>query len=158
MSNKIITKKEIDICLANYKKNHTKENTGKEFDPKVVKRIRRFAEQDYGNSLYLVNLIKERKELKYPDNWMGPIATSIIDVKKMYSAACLPFLHEMGSESVFGVTFPSLAVLNETENPEDWDQFYLVKYKSRKVFLELISSEFYSIAIVHKNACDENQF
>lgn len=156
MSNKPITKEEIDVYMANYEKNQTKENTGKDFDPIVAERIRSFAEEDDGNPFFMVNLIKERKELKYPDNWTGPRASSIIEAKKMYSAACLPFLHEMGSESVFGVTFPSPAVLNETENPEDWDQFYLVKYQSKKVFLELISSEFYSKAIVHKNACDEN--
>lgn len=156
MSNKPLTKEEIDAYMADFAKYQTKENLGRDIKPIDHERIRYFAEHDDGKPFFMINLIKENKEVVYPADWTGPRATSILEAKKLYGMACLPFLKEKGSDSIFGVTFTSPPALNETKNPHDWDQFYLVKYQSRKVFLELVSSEFYSKAIVHKYACDKN--
>lgn len=154
--NKPLTKEEIDCFMANFAKYQTKENIGRDLKPIDLERIRYFAEHDDGKPFYMINLIKENKEVVYPDDWTGQRATSMLEAKKLYGMACLPFLQEKGSDSIFGVTFTSPAALNETNSDNDWDQFYLVRYKSRRVFLELVSSEFYSKAIVHKYACDKN--
>jgi hypothetical protein len=156
VNNKPLTKEEIESYIANLKKYQTKENIGKDLDPKTVERIRYFAEHDDGKPIFMVNLVKENQEVNYPNGWTGPRAKTVLEAKKLYSAACLPFLQQHGSSSVFGVTFTYPAAYNNSDNPEDWDQFYLVRYASRKVFLELISSEFYAKAIVHKNAGDKN--
>lgn len=154
--NKPLTKEEIDSFMADFLKYQIKENIGRDIKPVDHERIRYFTEHDDGKPFYMINLIKENKEVVYPDDWTGQRAASILEAKKLYGMACLPFLQENGSDSIFGVTFTQPAALNQTDIPHDWNQFYLVKYKSRKVFLELVSSEFYSKAIVHKYACDKN--
>lgn len=150
-----MTQEEVDYYMAKYLANLTFERTGHPLNYATVERIRTFAEEDDGQPFFMINLVRERSEVYYPDTWKGERASTVLEAKKMYSAACSPIMGASGSFSVTGVTFTDPAVLTDDESMEDWDQFYLISYQNRKAFMELLCSDAYADAIVHKYAGDE---
>jgi hypothetical protein len=153
---KPITKEEIDVYIANIQKYQTKENTGREFGPKLINQVRHFAQYDDGKPFFMLNFIKENKNVYYPDNWTGKRAATIEEAKKLYTQAVLSFLKDKSSSPVIGIAQASPPANNDSKNPEIWDHFLIVRYESRRTFLDMLSSEYYSKAIVHKHACDKN--
>ena len=103
----------------------------------------------------MINLIQEYDEPKYPENWQGEKAETVLDAKMLYSKACYPIMMNTGSYSLFGVTFTGPAVVNTGGDFEDWDQFYLISYPNRRAFMELLVNDAYANAIVHKYAGDK---
>lgn len=151
-----MTPDEIEYYLATIEANLTEERTGKALEPSSLANFRRFAEEDDGQPFYMINLIKENEEPQYPDNWQGERAGTVLEAKKLYSQACYPIMGKTGTYSITGVTFASPAVVNTGIDVEDWDQFYLIAYPNRKAFMELLASDAYADAIVHKNAGDKD--
>ncbi|NLB87961.1 MAG: hypothetical protein GX790_01850 [Syntrophomonadaceae bacterium] len=104
----------------------------------------------------MINLIREHDEPQYPENWQGERAKTVQEAKMLYAKACYPIMQEAGSYSMFGVTLASPEVVNSGVDIQDWDQFYLISYPNRKSFMELLSSDAYADAIVHKYAGDKD--
>jgi len=150
-----MTKDEIEYYLAKIEANLTLERTGYELSPDSLKRFRQFAEADDGKPFFMINLIQEYDEPKYPENWQGEKAETVLDAKMLYSKACYPIMMNTGSYSLFGVTFTGPAVVNTGGDFEDWDQFYLISYPNRRAFMELLVNDAYANAIVHKYAGDK---
>lgn len=151
---KPMTQVEIERYLARYQENLTEERTGQPFDPEKVKGIRKFAEEDDGKPFYMINLIQEHDKPKYPDHWQGERGKTVREAKMLYSKACYPIIKNIGSYPLVGVSFTSPAVVNTGRDYENWDQFYLVAYPNRRAFMELLVSDAYADAIVHKYAGD----
>jgi len=150
-----MTQDEVEKYLAKYQENLSEERTGRSLDPEEVNLIRKFAEEDDGKPFFMINLIQEYDEPKYPENWQGEKAETVLDAKMLYSKACYPIMMNTGSYSLFGVTFTGPAVVNTGGDFEDWDQFYLISYPNRRAFMELLVNDAYANAIVHKYAGDK---
>lgn len=150
-----MTPEEIEYYMATIEANLIPERTGKGLDPGTLASFRKFAEEDDGQPFYMVNLIKENEEPQYPDSWQGKRAATVLEAKKLYGQACYPLMQKLGSYSITGVTITGPAVVNSGGDFEDWDQFYLIYYPNRKAFMELLSSDAYADAVVHKNAGDK---
>ncbi len=151
-----MTKDEIEYYLAKIEANLTLERTGQELLPSDLQLFREFAEADDGKPFYMINLIREHNEPQYPENWQGDRAKTVLDAKMLYSKACYPIMKETGSYSMFGVNYASPEVVNSGVDVENWDQFYLISYPNRKGFMELLASDAYADAIVHKYAGDKD--
>jgi len=148
-----LTPQEVDYYMAKIKANLTVERTG--YPPENLADIEKFARSDDGKPFNMINLIKERKEVQYPANWKGKRADLVIEAKMMYSRACYPLMVKSGTKSMLGIGVPGPAVVYNGPTPEKWDQFYLIAYPNRKAFMELLSSDAYADAIVHKYAGDQ---
>lgn len=148
-----LTPEEVDYYMAKIKANLTLERTG--YPPENLADIEKFARTDDGKPFNMINLIKERKEVQYPAGWKGKRADLVIEAKHMYSRACYPLMVKSGTKSMLGIANPGPAVVYSGATPEKWDQFYLIAYPHRKAFMELLSSDAYADAIVHKYAGDQ---
>ena len=151
-----LTQAEVDHYLAKIEQNLTEERTGRAPEPSSFERIRAFAEADDGKAFYMINLVRENDTPQYPDWWMGQRAETVLEAKKLYSAACAPKMAAAGSSSLTGVTLAGDAVLTDDEDMEPWDQFYLISYPNRKAFLQLLASDEYADAVIHKYAGDKD--
>lgn len=151
-----LTQAEIDYYMTKIENNLTEERTGRAPEPTSFDRIRSFAEADDGKAFYMVNLVREHETPQYPSWWTGERAETVLDAKKLYSAACAPKMADAGSYSMFGVTYARDAVLTDDEDMVPWDQFYLISYPNRKAFLELLASDEYADAVIHKYAGDKD--
>ncbi|NMA70196.1 MAG: hypothetical protein GX958_12395 [Desulfitobacterium sp.] len=151
-----MTNDEIKYYLAKIEANLTVERTGYELLPDSLQRFKEFAEADDGKPFYMINLIREHQEPQYPANWQGERAKTVQEAKMLYSKACYPIMKEAGSSSMFGVNYAYPAVFNTGIEMKDWDQFYLINYPNRKAFMELLASDPYADAIVHKYAGDKD--
>lgn len=151
-----LTQAEVDYYLAKIEANLTEERTGRAPEPTSFERIRAFAEADDGKAFYMINLVREHDTPQYPDWWTGERADTVLDAKKLYSAACAPKMAAAGSYSMMGVTLAGDAVLTDDEAMEPWDQFYLIAYPNRKAFLQLLASDEYADAVIHKYAGDKD--
>ena len=151
-----LTDREIDYYLDKIESNLTEERTGRAPEPTSFERIRAFAEADDGKAFYMINLVRENETPQYPSWWQGERAETVMDAKKLYSAACAPKMAAAGSYSMFGVTLARDAVLTDENDMEPWDQFYLISYPNRKAFLEMLASDEYADAVIHKYAGDKD--
>lgn len=151
-----LSESEINYYMEKIENNLTEERTGRAPEPTSFQRIRAFAEADDGKAFYMINLVRENEAPVYPSWWEGERAETVLDAKKMYSAACAPKMAEAGSYSMMGVTLASDAVLTDDEDMEPWDQFYLISYPSRKAFLQMLASDEYADAVIHKYAGDKD--
>lgn len=148
-----LTEEEVAYYMAKIKANLTVERTGRQ--PQNLADIQKFAQNDDGKPFYMINLIREHKTVQYPDTWKGERAQTVLEAKKLYGKACYPLMKKSGSYSMIGVTFPGQAVVYPGTLPEKWDQFYLISYPNRKGFMELLASDAYADALVHKYAGDK---
>ena len=151
-----LTQDEVDSYMAAYTTNLTEERTGRKLDTETVNRIRKFLEGDDGKPFYMINLVREWDSPRYPDWWSGERGTTVTECKQFYSKACYPIMAQSGSFSFMGVCRTYPAVITDDEKMEDWDQFYLISYPSRGAFMNLLVSDDYADAIVHKYAGDKD--
>ncbi len=145
---KPLSKEEIEYFIRRLETNLTK-NT------KTIQDFKYFMEHDDGKPIFMVNLVKERAALEYPPNWPGPKAKDFLEAKQMYTDACDPLMSKIGLDFVVDVTTAYPSAYNDSNYEEDFDQFYIVGYKSRRAYFEFLSSEEYAKAFIHKYAGDQ---
>ncbi len=151
---KPMTPEEVESYMKRFLANLTMERTG--HPAENVEDIRKFALADDGKPFYMINLIKEHQEVQYPAHWKGDRAEFVVEAKMMYSRACYPIMIKSGAYSMLGVNFTHPAVVYSGPTPEKWDQFYLISYPSRRSFMDLLVTDAYANAIVHKYAGDKD--
>lgn len=113
---------------------------------------RAFFENDDGKSFYMFNMMELRATAQYPD---GRVATAQ-DANEAYGSAVLPLLIARGSYPVM-VTDRVATFLNQMTDPAagQFDQIALVRYRSRRDLLDMITSDDFNAAVVHKWAALE---
>ncbi|MEO0871977.1 MAG: hypothetical protein AAFY19_08485 [Pseudomonadota bacterium] len=101
--------------------------------------MKAFLKNDNGRSFVMVNLIDEIDgSVDLPG---GGVAANSTDALMNYSAYMLPRLFSRASHPIFiGKGESSTFVLGDLSNVSDWDQVALVRYRSRRDFMQITGS------------------
>lgn len=109
--------------------------------------MKRFLEPGHEGAIYMLNLLKFKEKAEYEDGrktgYTGEEAYSV------YGNKVTKLIFEAGGAPMFSAKVERL-MLGEVE--ELWDQVVIAMYPSRKAMLDMISSEKYQEAAVHRTA------
>jgi hypothetical protein len=108
-----------------------------------LQRLRSWAEADDGRPVYMLNLMRYYRELHRfagaPDFDGTPR-----EANARYEAATIPLLLKVGGTGQFMGTPQGRNVLDSPAAGDDWSRVLLVRYPSRRSFLELIADPRYA--------------
>ncbi len=111
-----------------------------------------FAEPDDGEAIYMVNLLKYRKEAAYEDGRNCNLSGR--EAYALYSDGIPACLDKVGGKVVFTGAVRRL-MLGQVE--ELWDDVAIAMYPSRKAMLEMMMLPEYQAISVHRSAGLEGQ-
>lgn len=109
---------------------------------------------DDGGPFYMINLISFRDRALYPEGHPEAVA-SAQEANRLYGRAILPMLLARGSYPVLLVSPKAQLATNAEDAPVDFEVLALVRYRSQRDFLDMISSEAFQTSVVHKWASVE---
>lgn len=113
--------------------------------PKVLQRLRVWAEADDGGPVYMLNLMRYHEELRRfpgaPDFDGTPEESN-----DHYERAVQPLLFAKGGYPMIGGPVRGANVIDLESNPalDDWSRVLVVRYPSRRAFLELLADPAYA--------------
>lgn len=114
-----------------------------------------FLRADDGRPFVMINFIEIRDVAAYPD-WVVTDYTTGAEADTAYGRAILPLLLKRGSYPVAGAT-RSYTIINSLGQPTaSFDKVAMVRYRSRRDLIDMITSEAFLSAEVHKWASLEN--
>lgn len=117
--------------------------------------LRAFCADDDGREFFMVNLIKYRDKALYPQELKQEMGDDPMSANSRYSRAILPYLIKNGSFPVYMSKASGRLIHSDTTL--DWDAVGIVRYRSRRDFLNMIEQvlESPSPVMVHKWASVE---
>jgi len=108
--------------------------------------IKEFLSTDDGRPFFVINLFKFRPHATYTD---GRVSTATgASAFKQYTQAVLPVWLPRGTHPAF---FTELSATNKNE----WDLVSVVRYRSRRDYVEIITDAAYLAALPHRLAAAE---
>ena len=121
-------------------------------DPGAVQAMRRFAEDDDGRPFYNINLNHFRPRPVYPDGRETTLTSR--ETNALYTGVA-------GSTVLRNAGHPTLSVHPVAKLGPDgadftWDDLNFIRYRSRRVLLEMLSTDAWDDAAVHKWAALES--
>lgn len=105
-------------------------------------RLRGFGEQDDGKPFYMLNLMRQREALRrYP----GAPETDLTpeQANQHYEDAVMPVVMRLGAYPLAAGAVRGSSVLPVADEAQAWDRVILVRYPSRRAFLELLTDPAY---------------
>jgi hypothetical protein len=144
-----MTKAESDALFAKIEeraKNEPKRDGGKLLDE-----LRTVAAADDGNEFFMVNLIRYRPKAVYPPGFN--FDEDALAADRRYNEAIVPYLLKHGGVPVF-LAEPEGRFIDEPNDPE-WHRVAIVRYRSRRDFLEMVADIAGQNVGVHKWASIE---
>ena len=104
-----------------------------------IEGMKNFLKNDNGRSFVMVNLIDEIDgSVDLPG---GGVASNSTDALKNYNAYMIPRLLSRASHPIFiGKGEISTFILGDLSNVSEWDQVALVRYRSRRDFMQITGS------------------
>lgn len=115
-------------------------------DPELLEAFRQVGEADDGNEFYMVNLMRHRQKALYPDGY--DYDEDVQAAERRYAQGILPKLLKRASMPVF-LGKPTGRFL-QPEGADVWDQVGVVRYRSRRDFLEMVAELSLQDIGVHK--------
>ncbi|MEM9351874.1 MAG: hypothetical protein AAGA92_02585 [Planctomycetota bacterium] len=117
--------------------------------------IRAFAAGDDGREFFMVNLIEYRDKALYPEELKLEMGDDPKSANNRYGRAVVPYLIRNGSFPIY--TSNVRGRLIHPDGATDWDDVAIVRYRSRRDFLNMIEQimESTSPVMVHKWASVE---
>ncbi len=122
-----------------------------EADPELLAAFRRVGEADDGDEFYMVNLMRHRQKALYPEGY--DYDDDVEAAERRYAKGILPRLLKRASMPVFLGTPTGLFL--QPDGSEVWDQVGIVRYRSRRDFLEMVAELSQLDVGVHKWASIE---
>jgi hypothetical protein len=120
-------------------------------DPALLAAFRRVGEADDGREFYMVNLMRHRSKALYPAGY--DYGDDVQAAERRYASGILPRLLKRAALPVFVGTPTGLFL--QPEGADVWDQVGIVRYRSRRDFLEMVAEPELSSIGVHKWASIE---
>jgi hypothetical protein len=120
-------------------------------DPVLLESLRRVAASDDGYEFCMVNLIRHRQKAFYPEG--SGYDDDVQAAERRYAAGMLPRLLKRAAFPVFLGTPTGLFL--QPEGADVWDQVALVRYRSRRDFLQMVAEPGMRELGVHKWASVE---
>ena len=104
-------------------------------DPELLAALRRVGAADDGDEFYMVNLMRHRQKALYPEGY--DYDDDVEAAERRYAKGILPQLLKRASMPVFLGTPTGLFL--QPDGSEVWDQVGIVRYRSRRDFLEMVA-------------------
>ena len=148
-----LSDEEIEYYANKFESNALKD--GRVLEPRIKELLQKFMEEDSGKQFIMVNVIDMSENPTFPD---GTVAEESSDVlmneymEHMYGE----LLKRASHPAYFGNAVNGSMDLVGIENAEVWERAILVRYKSRRSFLEIVthpdmnSKHKYKIAALEK--------
>jgi hypothetical protein len=99
--------------------------------------LRKFALEDDGKQFFMVNLSKYYEQPQYKDGIDRGITSR--DANKRYARKVMPLLFKRACHP-YGLFQPMLNLSNITKDDLLWDEVNVVRYRSRRDFLDMVTS------------------
>lgn len=115
----------------------------------LPERIRRFAEGDDGREFYMFNRVQYRERPEYADG-RRPESDDDREIERLYTSQMLPKLVARASHPVVGIV--PIQDMASLEGVPLWDRALVVRYRSRRDFLDIIMTPEFFSDIPHKEA------
>ncbi len=106
-------------------------------------RLRAWAQADDGRPVYMLNLMRYYPHL-HPISGAAPFAGTPAQANRRYEDATMPLLFKVGGVPQFAGVPQGSNVLDSPPEVDDWTRVLLVRYPSRRAFLELVSNPVYA--------------
>ena len=111
--------------------------------------LREITETDQESSFDMINLIKYRPTAIYESAADNAIGRSGREAYQEYGLVAFPTISGMGGSLVYKGTCDHQFVGDESQN---YDDLIIVRYPSRRAYLEMFNSTEYQEAIKHRKA------
>jgi hypothetical protein len=138
-----LTPDEVDALMTAIERNASGRGSA---DPELLEAFRRVGEADDGNEFYMVNLMRHRQKALYPDGY--DYDDDVQAAERRYARGIFPKLLKRASMPVF-LGEPTGLFL-QPEGSDVWDQVGVVRYRSRRDFLEMVAELSLQDVGVHK--------
>lgn len=115
----------------------------------VVKRLRAWAEADDGKPVYMLNLMRYHEQLRrFPG--AADFAGTPQQANSHYEDAAVPLLLASGSYPLFGSETQGGNLIEHQPALDGWGRVLVVRYASRRAFLELLTHPDYAKVVAYK--------
>lgn len=109
-----------------------------------VARVRRFAENDDGRDIYMLNLLRYHETMAKGPAPAGSFPGTPHEANRIYEANAKPILMKSGAFPIFAGKVEDLNAVGGPDPAEDnWTRVLVVHYPSRRHFLDLLSDPKY---------------
>lgn len=109
-----------------------------------VARVRRFAENDDGRDIYMLNLLRYHEAMAKGPAPAGSFTGTPHEANEIYEANAKPILLKSGAFPIFAGKVEDLNAVGGPDPAEDnWTRILVVHYPSRRHFLDLLSDPQY---------------
>jgi hypothetical protein len=109
-----------------------------------LQRLRTWAEADDGRPVYMLNLMRfypAVRPIPGAGDWAG---RSPVDANRYYETHVAPLLLQVGGLPQFAGTPQGRNVLDSPAAVDDWSRVLVVRYPSRRAFLQLVANPAYA--------------
>lgn len=117
--------------------------------------VEAFLRADDGRPFVMINLMEVRDVAKYPEGYGSEIALGT-EADAIYGQAVLPLLLRRGSYPVVQARRYHTIINSVGATAGQFDRFAMVRYRSRRDLIDMLSSDAFIAAGVHKWASLEN--
>ena len=111
--------------------------------PELLARLRAWAAADDGKPVYMLNLMRYHEQLRtFPG--APPFAGTSREANALYEKAVMPLLFERGGYPMYSSVVQGQNLMGYSSGLGDWSRVLLVRYPSRRTFLELLTDPAYA--------------
>lgn len=117
----------------------------------ILKRVRAFGAEDDGQPLYMLNVMRYLPALapvKGTEGFSGMPA----EANAKYEAAVTPLLLRLGASATYAGNVKGRNLFGFDATVDDWSRVLVVRYPSRRAFLDLVSDPAYAPMVPYKLA------
>jgi len=109
-----------------------------------VARVRRFAENDDGRDIYMLNLLRYNETMAKGPAAAGSFTGTPHEANEIYEANAKPILMKSGAFPIFAGKVEDANAVGGPDPAEDhWTRILVVHYPSRRHFLDLLTNPQY---------------
>ena len=158
-----LTDDEIEYYANKFESNALKD--GRVLEPRIKELLQKFMEEDSGKQFIMVNVIDMSENPTFPDGTVSDESSDVL-MNEYMEHMYVELLKRASHPVYFGNAVNGSMDIVGIENAEVWERAILVRYKSRRSFLEIVthpdmnSKHKYKIAALEKTIAFpvENQF
>ena len=158
-----LTDDEIEYYANKFESNALKD--GRVIEPRTKELLQKFMEEDSGKQFIMVNVIDMSENPTFPDGTVSDESSDVL-MNEYMEHMYVELFKRASHPAYFGNAVNGSMDIVGIENAEVWERAILVRYKSRRSFLEIVthpdmnSKHKYKIAALEKTIAFpvENQF
>ena len=158
-----LTDDEIEYYANKFESNALKD--GRVIEPRIKELLQKFMEEDSGKQFIMVNVIDMSENPTFPDGTVSDESSDVL-MNEYMEHMYVELLKRASHPVYFGNAVNGSMDIVGIENAEVWERAILVRYKSRRSFLEIVThpdmyiKHKYKIAALEKTIAFpvENQF